>query len=61
MVIRLGQLVVHPLLGAEEIETLGVAELGKAAKVSLAEGDLTEEPKCKCGGQRLALVAYISM
>eukprot|EP00913_Durusdinium_trenchii_P001288 g1187.t1 len=44
----------------EEIERLGVAELGKAAKISLAEGDLDEERWKRYGLRASELVGELS-
>lgn len=44
----------------QEIERLSAAELGKAAKVSLAEGDLTEERWTRYSARASQLVAEVN-
>ena len=44
----------------EEIERLSAAELGKAAKVSLAEGDLTEDRWTRYSARASQLVAEVN-
>jgi len=48
------------LVALQEIERLSAAELGKAAKVSLAEGDLTEERWTRYSARASQLVAEVN-